>query len=315
MITVGYRTIALKEMEAAKARDEQLANDVAWWITSTAVRDTYRSLMFATDAPTETARYDKQFARLKSLAGRGSISYTDLKSYHIASRQILVKMIEVEGGQTSTEPLMDMAEDQEFAPLSSAAVDRTAGARQARLLELSKELSNSYVNDEDRKLFASIDRLVSKRRKHTPEGSIVQSAAPTALEADTKAAGVTSASDLPNNQIEPAMHAIPEQSASNIDGVNVSPSQTGTDRNDFPYTFVGYSEGQPGVFTVQLGSAGGKTELLQLGSTFGGGCKLKALNQKRQKRFSRRLNREIEEDISTITITDSSGKDLILEKH
>lgn len=312
-ITAYYRTITLKELEAAKARDEQVVNDVAWWITSTALRDTYRSLSLTTDVSTETARYNKRFTRLKSLAGRGSISYTDLKSYYDASRQILAKMIEAEGEQVRTESPIDTTENQKFEPLSGSAVDRTAGARQIRLLELSKELSNNYEN-EDRQLFDAVARL-SRHRRHTLEGSTVQPAAPTASERDAQAIGVSSTSDLSNIQTEPGMQTIPEQSTPNVGQANASPSQTRTTRKDFMYSFVGYSEGQPGVYTVQLSSVDGKTEYLQIGSTFGEGYKLKALNQKRQKRFSRRLNQEVEEDISTITITDNSGKDLVLEKH
>ena len=86
-------------------------------------------------------------------------------------------------------------------------------------------------------------------------------------------------------------------------------------QKDFPYIFVGYSEGQPGVFTVQLNHSGGKTELLQINDTFGGGYKIKALNQKRDKRFNAKLNQEVEEDASTVTIVDKNGQDLMLEKN
>lgn len=86
-------------------------------------------------------------------------------------------------------------------------------------------------------------------------------------------------------------------------------------QRDFPSIFVGYSEGQPGVFTIQLNSGRGKTELLQIGDTFGGGYKLKGLNQKRQKRFNPSLNQEVEEDASTITVVDKNGQDIFLEKN
>ena len=86
-------------------------------------------------------------------------------------------------------------------------------------------------------------------------------------------------------------------------------------QKDFSYIFVGYSEGQPGVYTVQLNHSGGKTELLQINDTFGGGYKIKALNQKREKRFNAKLNQEVEEDASTITIVDKNGRDVILEKN
>jgi hypothetical protein len=86
-------------------------------------------------------------------------------------------------------------------------------------------------------------------------------------------------------------------------------------QRDFPSIFVGYNEGQPGVFTVQLNTGRGKTELLQIGDTFGGGYKLKALNQKREKRFNPSLNKEVEEDASTITVVDKNGQDIFLEKN
>lgn len=86
-------------------------------------------------------------------------------------------------------------------------------------------------------------------------------------------------------------------------------------QTDFPYIFVSYSEGQKDSFTVQLNLGSGKTVLLQIGETFGGGYKLKALNKKREKRFNPSLNQEVEEDASTIVIVDKNGQDVVLEKN
>jgi len=91
-------------------------------------------------------------------------------------------------------------------------------------------------------------------------------------------------------------------------------------QKDFPYFFVGYSEGQPGVYTIQLNHSGGKTELLQIGDVFGkdssgNAYKLKSLNRKIERRFNPNLNKEVEEDSSTITVVDKNGQDVTLEKN
>ena len=91
-------------------------------------------------------------------------------------------------------------------------------------------------------------------------------------------------------------------------------------QKEFPYFFVGYSEGQPGVFTAQLNHLSGKTELLQIGDRFGkdasgNAYKLKSLNRKSERRFNPKLNKEVKEDASTVTIVDKNGQDIVLEKN
>ncbi|MBV9463246.1 MAG: hypothetical protein JO317_03360 [Verrucomicrobiae bacterium] len=82
----------------------------------------------------------------------------------------------------------------------------------------------------------------------------------------------------------------------------------------FPYTYVGYSEATPGHPRIQLNYFDG-TLLLSEGEEFGGGYRLKKFNLVKEKKYSPELKRDIEMEITSVTVLDRRGQEVLLERN